>query len=743
MKALAIALIAWATVWVPASLAATPTTSSPAAPAAPARPRIGLALGGGSARGLAHVGVLQWLREHRIPVDAIAGTSMGALVGGSYATGMTDGEIRDMLKRTDWDAVLAMEPPFRDRTFRRKEDRRAVPASLQFAVRRGLWLPKGLNLGQQVALLLDRLALPYTLLSSFDDLPTPFRCVAFDVNRSESVVLGGGVLPEAMRATMALPGIFPPVEIGGRLLIDGGLLDNVPADVVRQMNVDVVIAVDVGVDPSADTSVTAFSMLSRAVDSVMAAGAKRSLESADLVIRPDLADLSSLAWADSAIFRERGYQAAERQAGKLLQYAIPEEEYRSHEAARRGRRRVAPLVVSGISVVGVGPAEQADITTRLSKHVGRRLDVDRLTEDLLLVSGTDRYELLTYRLGVDGGAARLVVNAKPKPNGPAFLQLALDLNNIDAANFALNARGRTTVYGAAGRDSELRLDATLGTPLAAAAELYRPLGVRWLFAAPRAYASNSSRNHFVGGQLVGEYRVSRAGAGADLGVSFGRTAELRVGGDVLHVDERLRVGDPLLPEASGWERMLGATFVVDAQDSPAVPSRGVYAKAQVRRVFGAPGAAGDVGSETGSAFWQAQADLIAFHPVTPRNRVFLRAGGGTSFDARPWFDDFSLGGPFRMSAFRNGELGGSHCAFAAVGYMRQLPRPPAWVGGHAYLAAWTEVGSAFDERATATWHGDAAGGVIIDSLIGPLFVGGGLGRDGHHRLYVSLGPLFR
>jgi NTE family protein len=742
----AIALTIWAIVSSP-SRAATPGAATPPAGPVQARQRIGLALGGGSARGLAHVGVLQWLREHRIPIDAIAGTSMGGLIGGSYATGMTDGEIRTMLEGTDWDMVLSTEPPFPDKTFRRKEDRRAIPASLQFGVRRGLWLPRGLNQGQQVALLLDRLALPYTVLPRFDDLPTPFRCVAFDVNRSESVVLGDGVLSEAMRATMALPGIFPPVVINGRLLVDGGLQDNVPADVARQMDVDVVIAVDVGTDPSADTAETAFSMLSRAVDSVMAAGVKRSLESADVVIRPDLGSLSGLDWGDAKAFRERGYRAAERHAAELLRYAMGEADYEAHETARRARRRLAPIVASGIDVIGVGPAERDDIARRLARHVGRPIDVDRLTDDLLLVSGTDRYEVLTYHLAAEGGTVRLIVNAKPRPNGPAFLQLALDLNNIDSANFSMKVKGRTTVYGAAGRGSELRLDFTLGTPQAFAGELYRPLGVPWLFVAPRASASNSTRNHFVGGELVGEYRVFRAGVGTDVGVSFGRTAELRVGADLLRVDERRRVGDPLLPEASGWERLVGATFVIDTQDSPVVPSRGVYAKAQVRRIFETPGASSDPGTaasiESPTSFWQAQADLIGFHALTPRNRVFVRTGGGTSFDARPWFDDFSLGGPLRMSAFRNDELGGPHFAFVAAGYMRQLPHPPAWVGGHAYLAAWTELGTAFEKRSTATWHRDVAGGLVVDSLLGPVFVGGGVGRDGHRRLYVSLGPLFR
>ena len=277
LRRLAISLTVLAAACGPSAFAA-PQAAQPPPPAdSPARPRIGLVLGGGSARGLAHIGVLEWLEEHRVPIDAVAGTSMGGLIGGAYSTGLPLREIRALTGEASWDALLSTEAPFEDKTFRRKQDRRAFPAGIEFGVRRGLWLPGGLNPGQRIALLIDRLTLPYSALPTFDDLPTPFRCVAFDINASESVALGSGILAEAMRATMAIPGIFPPVTIGGRLLVDGGFLDNVPVGAARQMHVDVVIAVDVTRDPASIPYVTALSMVSRAVDAVMVSGAKRNL----------------------------------------------------------------------------------------------------------------------------------------------------------------------------------------------------------------------------------------------------------------------------------------------------------------------------------------------------------------------------------------------------------------------------------------------------------------------------------
>jgi NTE family protein len=744
---LTIALTLLASARGPAAFAAPQEIQPPPPAGVSARPRIGLALGGGSARGLAHVGVLEWLEAHRIPIDAVAGTSMGGLIGAAYATGISIPDIRAMTSESRWDSVMSTEAPFEDKTFRRKQDRRAFPAGIELGIRRGLWLPGGLNPGQRIALLIDGFTLPYSALPTFDALPTPFRCVAFDINKSESVVLRSGILAEAMRATMAIPGIFPPVTIDGRLLVDGGFLDNVPVGAAREMNVDVVIAVDVTRDPASIPYVTAVSMLSRAVDAVMVNGAKRNLASADVAIAPDLSGLSSLDWSKVDELRSRGYAAAEAKASELLKYSVSRDEYDAHEAARTARRRTAPIVPSAVRVTGVGPDDGARIARQLSVRAGQPLDLGRLEKDLLLLSGTDRFELLTYNLAEDAAGARLEINARPKPNGPAFLSLGVELNNVDSVDFALTVAGRTTIYDVVGGGSEVKLDFAVGTRLAVGGELYRPIGVPWLFAAPRVFAGRNQRSRFVGDRLVGEYWRRQADAGFDLGVSFGRRAQLRVGVDTARVEETLRVGDPSLPEAIGSQEFASARLVYDGQDSPVVPSRGVYAGASARRFFSAPAIKGPAAVvdaiQNPQEFWQAEFGATGFHSLSRRNRIFFRAAAGTSFDAHPYFNDYSLGGPFRMSAYLNDELRGAHFALAGAGYMRQLRRLPSWVGGHAYAAVWVETGSAFQSRSALAWHQDVAAGLIIDSMLGPVFVGGSVGPGGHSRVYFSLGPLFR
>src|ERR1700757_1309230 len=207
------------------------------------RPTVGLVLQGGGALGLAHVGVITWLEEHHIPVDYIAGTSMGGLVGGVYATGHSAVEMRQIVNGIQWDEVIAGRTPFPDLAFRRKEDARDYPNSLEFGLRKGLQFPAGLNSGQQVSLVIDKITLPYSEIKSFNNLPTPFACVATDLVSGKPKVFHDGSLSLAMRSTMSLPGIFTPVRTKDAIYADGGLLQNIPVEVAKQMGADLTLAI--------------------------------------------------------------------------------------------------------------------------------------------------------------------------------------------------------------------------------------------------------------------------------------------------------------------------------------------------------------------------------------------------------------------------------------------------------------------------------------------------------------------
>src|SRR5580698_3484911 len=198
-----------------------------------ARPRIGLALSGGGALGLSEIGVLEWMEQNHIPVDRVAGTSMGSIIAAMYATGMAPEEIKKFAENVDWEDALRSEPTYRQLGYRRKQDRRDYQIEAALGLKHGLKGPNGFNSGHGVGLLLDRIAFPVPGIASFDDLPIPFRCVATDMLSGDRVVLHDGSLATAVRASMAIPGVFTPVEVGGRVLADGGMVENIPVDVVR------------------------------------------------------------------------------------------------------------------------------------------------------------------------------------------------------------------------------------------------------------------------------------------------------------------------------------------------------------------------------------------------------------------------------------------------------------------------------------------------------------------------------
>jgi NTE family protein len=712
------------------------------------RPKIGLALGGGSARGMAHIGVLQWFEEHRIPVDYIAGTSMGGLVAGGYATGMSSQELRALMKDVDWDMMFIADSPFKYKTFRRKEDKRDYPSQLEFGLKDGFTLPGGLNPGQQIALLFDRITLPYYGLRSFDDLPTPYRCVATDLKTAEPVVLGQGSLPAAMRATMAIPGVFTPVEYGDWLLVDGGVLNNVPANVVRQMGADIVIAVNVAADVETDEKArqSLFALLGKTIDTMMTTGTREALKSADLIVDPDLTGLTSMDWRRSDDLADRGYKGTEALADKLRGLAVSEAEYQQFLDARAAKRRTVMPTPTFVDVNGVPEREKDYIERALRKNLGQPLDHKRVARDILEVTGTDRYEYLTYHAVERDGQMGLEVFARPKDYGPPFLNLGLELSNVDSSSFAVNLAGRVTAYDWFGVGSEVRLNGILGTTQQALAEIYKPFGNSGIFVAPRGYFYRYPRNRYEDDQLVAEYRIKEVGGAFDVGYATRSRAEFRLGVALEDFRGRIRVGAPELPEASGSQNYAQASFVWDGQTSPVVPTRGLYQTAIVRYFFSAPEAevpAGLPPVESIQEYWQAEVMGNWFTRAHHgRDRIFARYGAGTSFGDTPLVNNFGLGGPFLLGAFNNRELTGPNYLLGTVGYLKGVGRLPDVLGGNLFLGGWFEQGTTFDHWDSAKYRSSVSFGAIAETLFGPVFGGASFDFDGRFRLYVAIGPLF-
>jgi NTE family protein len=712
-----------------------------AAAAQPARPTVGVAFGGGSARGIAHIGVIKWFEENHIPIDAAAGTSMGGLVGGAFATGMSAAELRALITNTDWDVMFGSSSfPFKN--IRRKEDARSYPSRLEFGVKKGIVPPTALNDGQQVDFLLARIAAPYYDLQRFDDLPTPFRVVAVDLLKGEKAVLDSGPLATALRATMSLPGIFPPVQRDGLVLVDGGALDNIPAGVVKSLGVSEVIAIDVGYAPTTSVDYSMFGLLGQTVDAMMRSSMRVSLASADLVIAIDVEGFGSLDWRRADDLIARGYQAAEQHREELLKFRASDADWQEWLAARERRRKTALPQPTFLTMTGVKSGDAAIVEHTLARHLNVPVDIPSLQKDLETLSGLDRYESVNWRLTTENGRTGLLVTAREKRYAPPFLMLGLTIENTTSEDFRVQLAARYLAFDVIGSGSELRIDGALGADPTIGAALYKPLGGSTLFARAITGAGRRTFNFVVDDAVVAEYRETLAGIEGDVGVNLSRVSELSGGFYVGYVSDSVRAGNPGLPELSGGETMFRIRWLLDQQDSPVIPSHGVRAVVQFNQTFEFPEVPGIV--RTNKGLTQAAGSVSSFYSLGRRHRLFFVASGGTSFNDLPLpTRQFTLGYPYVLDAFNVGERRGDHYGVLTVGGMRRVGRLPDFMGGPMFIGAWLENGAVFNSHENVDWNTHIGAGLVFDTLVGPVLLGTGVGLDGGWRIIFGVGRIFR
>ncbi len=708
------------------------------------RQRVGVAFGGGSARGLAHVGIVRWFEEHRIPIDLVAGTSMGGLIGGAFASGMSSAELADLLQNTDWDEMFGASP-FRYKNIRRKLDARDYPSHIEFGIKRGIAPPAALNNGQQVDFLLARIAGPYTTLKSFDDLPTPFRAMAVDLVSAQSVVLDSGSLASALRATMSLPGIFPPVEREGRVLVDGGAMNNVPADIVRAMGADYVIAVNVGfMGEKRTVSSSMLGLMGQTVDVMMAASTRNAMKAADLIINPPLVGFGSLDWRRNTALAEEGYRAAEAMKDKLLPLALDEAQWAAYQEQRRARRRTGFPTPEFLTISGVASRDQDRMEDVLQRRIGQPLDVPALESDLETFAGLDRYETVGWELAEQNGQNGLHVEGRPKAHAPPFLMLGINLQNTTTDEFAFQLAARYLTFDVLGSGSELRIDGAVGAQPSVAAELYRPIGKSPLFVSGFGAIARRTVNFVSDDVIVAEYEAKRQLLGLGAGVNLGRDSEVRVAVSMGHLDTHVKAGDPGLPELSGQETRGQLRWLYDGQDSPVVPSSGGRTMVALSHIFQAPDLPPEFPTtRTNDEITQFEAGGSIFWSVRQkRDRTFLVGGMGTTWGHPLPTEQFQLGSPLRLSAYNIGEFRGDHYGVLTAGYLRSVARLPDFIGGPLFLGGWLEGGSAFNDIDDAELKTNLGLGAIADTLIGPMILGVGFDFSGNWRYYVGIGRLF-
>ena len=712
-------------------------------PPAASRKPVGLALSGGGALGLAHIGVLRWLEEHHIPVDRIAGTSMGGIIAALYATGRSPAEIEKFAEDIDWDQALLPEPDYDQLSFRRKQDRRNYQIAAALGLKHGFRGPNGFSAGHGVGLLLDRFALPYSGIASFDDLPIPFRCVATDMLNGDEVVLENGSLADAVRATMAIPGVFSPVEINGHVLADGGMVENIPVSVVRNMHADVVIAVELRVPIGGRDDLDSLTgVLSRALSVVILQNERRSLAASDATVTVDVGKLTATNYSKVKELIQLGYDAADRQAPALLQYQIADDaQWHEYLEARLARKRPAINQVKTVVVEGADRDEDRRIAEELHSVTEGALNLPRLETQLTRIAGEGAYDRLGYEGFVQNGVPSLRITAHDKTYGPPFVDLAVNVNGSGVAAFDFSAGARVTFMDVRHHGGEWRNDLLLGSSNLFATEFYQPIAGTGFFVAPFAFASKTARNAFTGQQRVAIFGDERAGGGMDIGYNTGRRSEMRLGYQIFSGRLAPLVGSAGLPTASGSTGEFRLRYVWDGQDSPAVPSRGLRITTSLTRVLQSPRLVHPLD--------QAELQTSTFIPLGGKNSavsrtsLFITASGGTTFQgvAGP-LQVFTLGGPFRLGAYLPEEFLGNHYAFAAVGFRRELFQLPPIVGKKIYWGGWYESGTAFNRPGPIVVRGSLNLGVIADTILGPILLGGSISPTGKARANFSVGRLF-
>src|SRR3984957_3326777 len=701
------------------------------------RPRIGVALSGGGALGLAEIGVLQGLGGKQIPVDRVSGTSMGSIIAAMYASGMSPAEIKAFAESIDWFQVLLPEPAYSELSYRRKQDRRNYQIDAALGLKHRLEGPNGFNPGHGIGLLLDRIAFPEAGIDSFDELPIPFRCVATDMLNGDRVVLREGSLALAVRASMAIPGVFTPVEVKGRVLADGGMVENIPVETVREMNSDVVIAVDLSVPLGGREQLEKLSgVLSRALSVTILQNERRSLALANAVITVDTGTFTATEYNRVPDLIALGYQSAAAQAPVLLRYAIQDEsDWEQYLAARTARKRMPPKEVKAVEVIGGDSDEDRRIQQALKPVTNGPLDLPKLETRLTRIAGEGQFDWLGYEGFTQNGVPGLRVTAHEKTYGPPFVDLAINVQGSGVAAFDFSAGTRITFMDVEHHGGEWWNDLLLGSSNLAATEFYQPLGNSHVFIAPYAFASKLPRNAFSGQTRVAVFGDERAGGGMDIGYNGGRRSEFRFGYEIFSGKLAPLIGSAGLPSVSGSTGTFRARYVWDGQDSPSIPSRGTRIAASLSRVLQSPGLIHPID--------QLDVQTSTFIPTGPKTSLFLIASGGSTFrgDAGP-FQQFALGGAFRLGAYLPQEFIGNHYAYASLGFRREFYRLPQLVGGRIYWGGWYEAGSAFNDPGSVAVRGSFNLGIIADTFVGPVALAGSVSPTGQSRVNFSIGRLF-
>ena len=702
------------------------------------RPRVGLVLGGGGARGAAHIGVLEVLDKLRVPVDCVAGTSMGALVSGAFASGASPSAMRDELTKADWNDMFQDNPAYSEINYRNKSiSRRFMPGSEIGVSSKGVAYQGGVVAGQKIKLFFNRLVNSDLGERDIELLPLPLSILATDIGSGERVVLRRGSLTKAMRASMSVPGLMAPVDHQGRKLVDGGLVDNLPIDEARERCLaDVVIVVNVGSPLMKAEDVGSLLTVSvQMVNILTEQNVNRSLARltpSDIYIKPDLSGITAGDFQKSSETAERGKVAAELQADRLKDFSVSEERYQAWLSQMR-YVRPEPPEINEIQIAGTRSVNPAAIERHLQIRPGDRMDDTRLNQDMLRAYGDGWYESVDYSLLTVRDRNVLRVTPMEKPWGPDFLRLGvnLDTNFKQGSAYTLRAAYEKNWLNSLG--GQLLTIGEIGRKTALSVDLYQPLEDRQRYfmetslSYGKEYLGIYQDNH-----RLADYEKVRSSAALGVGVNVGLLGQLRAGWRQTWIDASMTTGVPTAVFPAELKKSYGGEYLTldfDQMDRMSFPTAGWASRITYF----------NSAKEGYSKLFAELRGAYSFNDIVLNAKVNYQ---GSPKGDLPSYDAGTLGGFFNLSGFSPDQINGDHIRYAGLRAEKIVGRPPLGLRGdmRAGIALETaKVGRLYTETGRSRSLNSVSLYVGGETPLGPAYIGYGRSGGGVSSVYLFVG----
>jgi NTE family protein len=679
---------------------------------------------------LAHIGVLRYFEEHHIPVDKIGGTSMGGLIGGLYATGMDSLQIRAIVESADWNSLLDPNLQFADQPIANKQRWNRTFGDFTLRFGKGFSLPSGLNPGESLSLLLSRSTMAYSSVTDFDQLPIPFRCVATDLVSGDSVVFGNGSLPVAMRATMSLPGVFTPVKLDRMVLVDGGVLENIPVDVVRSMGARVVIAVAFETPKAKPDQFKSLSdVMRQTISLVITKNEQLSLSKADLIILVDTKRFSPSDYQRWSEIIEAGYKAAEAQASQLARFELSQQDWDAYLAQRK--ERILPSSYKGrvLAVSSPDSSFERNAQAEIRRTVGDRTVTEKELEKTMsgMVAATavpgSAYEWQQEASGLGGYKVKFA----ERPTDRVLVRVSAQYAESSGEPSRFGVKLSTAVVPRNAYKAQIMTTANLGYDPTLQVEAYKPFGGSQYFVASQFFGGRTHFNSYTGPDRQSDTQ-DRVGGAFYAGVGTWRFAQLRIGGRAGYDWYSRNVVVDGISSRSGGFTVPEARWIINHQDSGGLPTRGTRFEGEAGYFL-----------RTSGDYPFYHSDFSTFRPLNREVTLFTMNNAGTSFGRKlSYFDQFLAGDQSNMAAFRYQEFHANTLVTAGSGLILH-GRPIRHISAHPGLALWYEAGRFDSGSAGWSTHQSASIGTFFPSRVGATGFELSFDENGKARFRLMLG----